>query len=65
MYNGFGRTVVKRGIVARVTMIAIDEDYLFLGFYWIPLDEKLITEERASTPPREEFSLDAKPLLAY
>ena len=28
VYDGFGRTVVERGVVARVTMIAIDEDYL-------------------------------------
>ena len=25
VYNGFGRTVVKRGVVARVTMITIDK----------------------------------------
>ena len=31
----------------------------------IPRDEKLIAEELVSKPPREEFSLDAKTLLAY
>ena len=27
VYNGFGHTVVERGVVARVTMITIDKDY--------------------------------------
>ena len=27
VYNGFGCTVVERGVVARVTMITIDKDY--------------------------------------
>ena len=31
----------------------------------ITRDEKLIAEEQVSKPPRKEFSLDAKPLLAY
>ena len=35
VYNSFGCMVVERGVVARVTMIAIDEDYLLrvsIGF---------------------------------
>ena len=36
-----------------------------MGFYLIPSDEKLIAEELVSKPPRKEFSLDAKTLLAY
>ena len=27
MYNGFGHTVVERGVVAIVTMITIDKEY--------------------------------------
>ena len=27
VYDGFGRTVVERGVVAKVTMITMDKEY--------------------------------------
>ena len=65
MYNSFGCTVVERGVVPIITMIIIEIKYwswVSIGFIVI---KKLIAEEPVFKPPCEEFSLDAKPLLAY